>query len=235
VNRKHLIDYVKKDIESYKYKLLSTEYKNALTKLRILCSVGHVFEMRYNNFQRGNRCPECYSNSKYLEYKSVKEYIECNGYKLLSTIYKSSKDKLELQCSENHIYKASYNHFQQGRRCPECSSVLKWSKPEKEIAEYVKENYSGDVVENDRTQIKNFWTGKNLELDIFLPELSKAIEFNGTWWHSNDTTKWYDEMKQKQCIQKGINLLVIEDKDWYNDKLCCLNKINELIGVRCLI
>ena len=235
MNRKHLIDYVKKDIESYKYKLLSTEYKNALTKLRILCSVGHVFEMRYNNFQRGNRCPECYSNSKYLEYKSVKEYIECNGYKLLSTIYKSSKDKLELQCSENHIYKASYNHFQQGRRCPECSSVLKWSKPEKEIAEYVKENYSGDVVENDRTQIKNFWTGKNLELDIFLPELSKAIEFNGTWWHSNDTTKWYDEMKKKQCIRKGIDLLVIQERDWYNDKLCCLNKINELIGVRCLI
>ena len=124
-----------------------------------------------------------------------------------------------------------YSHFKRGIRCPECASALKWSKPEKEIAEYIKKHYIGEVIENDRTQITNHKTGKNLELDVWLPELSKAIEYNGLHWHNNDKVKCRDNIKRKQCVEKKIELLIIEDKDWYDDKVCCLNKINELIGI----
>jgi len=72
---------------------------------------------------------------------------------------------------------------------------------------------------------------KKLECnDVWLPELNKAIEFNGRYWHNNDISRWYDEMKGRQCIKKGIDLLVIQEQDWYNDKPHCLNKINKLIG-----
>ena len=40
-------------------------------------------------------------------------------------------------------------------------------------------------------------------------------------------------MKLKQCIQKGIDLLVIDDKEWYkneNYKIYQLNRINDFIG-----
>ena len=169
MNRKHLIDYVKKDIESYKYKLLSTEYKNALTKLRILCLNGHIFEMSYGNFR-------------------FKKY-----------------------------------------GCPKCSYINKSSKPEKIIVEYVKTIYSGTILENDRTQVKNYWSGKNLELDIFLPDVRKAIEFNGEYWHSSDKAKWYDEMKKKQCIKKKIDLFIINERDWINNKENCLEEIKKFI------
>ena len=230
---------VKEYIESFGYELLSTEYKNSKEKLELQCPKKHIFKMSYDCFQRGQRCPECANkmkgDSQRLEINNVKEYIEGFGYKLLSTEYKNVLSNLRLECLNGHKFLMRYNSFQQGQRCPKCSYINKSSKPEKEIAKYVKTIYSGKMIENDRTQVKNYWSSRNLELDIFLPELSKAIEFNGIYWHSNDKTMWCDEMKKKQCIQKGINLLVIEDKDWYNDKLCCLNKINELIGVRCLI
>ena len=150
--------------------------------------------------------------------EEVKEYVENFGYKVISVEYKNALSDLRLECPKGHNFNMRFNSFQQGQRCPKCSYINKSSKPEKEIAEYVKTIYSGKIIENDRAQVKNYWSSRNLELDIFLPELSKAIEFNGIYWHSNDKTMWCDEMKKKQCIQKGIDLFVIDEKHWRDDK-----------------
>ena len=224
---------VKSYIESFNYKLLSTEYKNSKEKLELQCPKGHIYFASYDDFQQEHRCPECANkmkgDSQRLEINNVKEYIEGFGYKLLSTEYKNVLSNLRLECLNGHKFLMRYNSFQQGQRCPKCSYIDKSSKPEKEIAKYVKTIYSGKMIENDRTQVKNYWSSRNLELDIFLPELSKAIEFNGIYWHSNDKTMWCDEMKKKQCAKKGINLLVIKEQDWYDDKVCCLSNITKFI------
>ena len=215
---------VKKYIESFGYILLSTEYMNNKTKLELKCPEGHIYNARYDNFQHGDRCKECAGLKKHdIDY--VKKYIESFNYILLSTEYKNNKSYLKLQCPEGHIYNVIYNSFQKGRRCPKCSNSKMFSKPEKEIVEYIKTFYINKVIENDRTQILNYWTGFNLELDTWLPELNKAIEFNGMHWHNNDKSRWYDEMKVKQCIQKNIKLLVIQEQDWYDDKNKCLKTI----------
>jgi len=228
-NRKHTLEKVKEHIESFDYKLLSTEYRNADTKLELKCPSGHIFDIKYRSFQQGQRCMECSGKRKHT-LDEVKEYIGVYDYKVLSTEYINSYTKLKLQCPEGHIFNMMYRNFQQGVRCPECCNKKGWSKPEKEIAKYVKTIYSDKVIENDRTQIKNYWTSAGLELDIWLPEVKKAIEFNGSYWHSNNKTKWYDEMKKRQCMKNEIDLLVINEQDWYDDKMCQLNKINVFIG-----
>ena len=229
---KKTLNEVKQYIESFDYKLLSTEYKNNREKLELQCSEGHKFETSYNNFLHSKaRCPKCYTHNKLL-YSNIKNYIESQNYKLLSKIYYNSNLKLKLQCPEGHIYDVKYHSFKNGRRCPVCSENKGWSKPEKEIFEYIKSIYSGEILENDRTQVKNYWSGYNLELDIFLPELSKAIEYNGIYWHNkNNDVKWKDEIKKKQCIKKDIDLLVITENHWLSNKLNCLNKINDFILV----
>jgi len=226
---KKTIEEVRNYIESFNYNLLSTVYINNKEKLVLQCPEGHIIKIRLDSFSHGTRCSICSGNDK-NSIEKIKKHIESFDYKLLSTEYINNKSKIKLQCSKNHTYQASYHRFQQGDRCPLCANSEGKSKPEKEIVEHIKINYYKDIIENDRTQVKNFWSNRNLELDIFLPDISKAIEFNGIYWHKNNNVKWKDEMKRKQCIQKGIELLVIQEQDWYNDKLCCLNKINELIG-----
>ena len=182
-----------------------------------------------------NRC----SNQKIIENQrlninDIKKSFEIEEYILLTTEYKNNLQKLDFICPLGHKHNITWSNWSNKnhkQRCGECYKIKGWSKPEREISEYIKEHYSGKIIKNDRTIIKNNLTSWNLELDVWLPEINKAIEYNGTYWHSIEYAKLKDNMKKEQCIQKGIDLLVIDDKDWYNDKLGCLNKINELIGI----
>jgi hypothetical protein len=74
--------------------------------------------------------------------------------------------------------------------------------------------YSGSVIYNDRKQIINPNTGRFLELDIWFPDLNKAIECNGIYWHKRKKAIARDKIKQWFCEQQGIDLLVITDEEW---------------------
>jgi len=212
--RKLSYNYVKSFIEKDGYQLLSKKYTNSRSNLLIKCPKGHEYNIKWNTFQQGHRCPIC-MNQK-LTYKHVKDYIEKEGYQLLSKTYKNVRTKLLLKCPIGHEYKVKFNDFQQGQRCPFCSNNI--SKGEIEVQNYI-ESLGYDIVRNDRTQILNPLTGCNLELDIWIPSLNKAIEYNGSYWHSLYERKKYDEIKKEQCIKKNIDLLIVVDEKWtnYND------------------
>ena len=214
---KHRFEYIKETIEDKGYDLISTEYINSMSKLTIQCPKKHVFQMRFKDFYQGQRCPVCSGNQR-LTFEYVKNFIEKEGYKLISTEYINSSKKLKIQCPCGDIYNVKFNDFQQGKRCPICVRNQTSSKAEKEILEYIKSIYEGTILPNDRTQVINPLTGNMLELDIYLPELNKAIEYNGVYWHSMPIAKKRDLEKIKQCKEKGISLLVIKEEDWCNNK-----------------
>jgi len=218
---------VKYYIESFDYKLLSDEYKNTRTKLKLQCPEGHIYKVTYSNFQQGNRCPTCYYK---ITYKDVKYYIESFDYKLLSDEYKNTITKLKLQCPKGHIFKMSYNHFKRGQRCPTCWYTSKSSKLERELQNFVSTIYNGKMISNDRNTIINPLTGHNLELDVYLPKLNKAIEFNGGYWHSFYKVKNKDKIKQEQCKYNNITLLTIHEDNWVNNKEMCLQVIENFIN-----
>ena len=107
--------------------------------------------------------------------------------------------------------------------CPHCSR--KFSKKEKEVAEFVKSIYNGEILENDRKILE----GK--ELDIYLPNLNLGIEFDGNYWHSKEGAKEKDEKKNQLCEQKGIKLLRIKESDWDNNRSKIENQIKEFLGI----
>jgi hypothetical protein len=86
---------------SFGYELLTTEYINNKTKLITKCPIGHVFEMLFNSFKNGYRCPIC-SKKKKKTIEEIKEYIESQGYQLLSKEYINSNTKLKLLCNKGH-------------------------------------------------------------------------------------------------------------------------------------
>ena len=109
----------------------------------------------------------------------------------------------------------------------------KISKGEKEVLEYVRSIYNGTIIENDRTQMEpnaeNGWKS-NHELDIWLPDIKVAIEYNGTYWHSLSNIVESDHFKKVQCESKGISLISISEQDWTDNSEKCKNLICSHIG-----
>lgn len=86
------------------------------------------------------------------------------------------------------------------------------TNPEIEIFNFIKSIYSGEVIMNNRTILPG-----GRELDIFLPDLNLAIEYNGLYWHSEgrfgkDAT--YHLGKTNDCENLGIQLLHIFENEW---------------------
>ena len=82
--KKLTYEEVKNYIELQGYQLLSKEYINNHTKLKMICDKGHECEITFGNFKQGKRCRTCafekISQDRKLNYNYVKEYIELQGY-----------------------------------------------------------------------------------------------------------------------------------------------------------
>lgn len=219
----HYITYeqVRQSFEDEGYQLLSTEYKNNKQLLDFICSNGHYHKIRFDDWNRGSRCGKCNKT----QYDYVKKSFIQEGYKLLSTEFIDSHTYLDYICPNGHQHKIIWANWQQGVRCGLCHH--KWSKAEKEILKYIENIYTGTIIPNDRTLIMNPKTNQFLELDIWLPEIRKAIEYNGIYWHDNKYQKYKDNYKQKWCKENGIELLVIDHRNWITNK--DFNIINNFI------
>ena len=204
--------------------------------MELICPEKHKWKTSWNRFSNGRKCFICSHvnnvrnrNQKH-SYDFIKDVIEKEpGYKLKSESYRRVHDKLIVCCNKGHEFKIRYHDFIRGGRCPDCSKSKHYSKGEKEVLEIVNVLTKKKIISNDRTQILNPETNKYLELDVYIPELKKAIEYNGFYWHNNKYSKYKDDQKQIQCKKKGIDLLVIEDKDWMNNKDNSLKKLKIFI------
>ena len=144
--------------------------------------------------------------------EDVRKYVESRGYKLLSDHYTDNRQKLLLECPKGHKWKTSFHGFKDGN--VDCCWCYGTSKFEKSVREYVSKIYSGSVIYNDRKQVINPNTNRFLELDLWFPELNKAIECNGIYWHKRKKAIVRDKIKQLFCEEQGIGLLVITDEEW---------------------
>lgn len=198
-------------------------YKNNREK----CIQKKAVEYRKRN---PNAAPYVGGKPNKLTYDYVKSYIEERGYKLLSDKYTSNRQKLLLECPNGHKWETTLHGFKDGEaRCFWCYLGNNYtSKFESSVREYVNKMYSGSIIYNDRTQITSTDTGCNLELDIWFPDLNKAIECNGMYWHSNDGCLKRDQLKVELCEQQNIDLLVVTDDEWLGETGKV--KINGFIG-----
>lgn len=60
-----------------------------------------------------------------------------------------------------------------------------------------------------------------MEVDIYLPDLGLAFEFNGDYWHSDEfiipnhgmTAEEYHDLKWSDCHDVGVHLYFIWESD----------------------
>ena len=135
--------------------------------------------------------------------------------------FRLSKEKVALKCpSCGREWKETVQRsFKLSEPCVSCSKKGK-SKLEKDFVNWCKKQVGGVVLENTRGVIHPY------ELDIYLPEESRAIEFNGSYWHSDEnlmkahglTAAEYHEFKLELCDDKEITLAFVWEQDWLNQQ-----------------
>ena len=136
--------------------------------------------------------------------------IHGDYYDYSLVVYVNARIKVKIICPIHGIFKQSPRNHLSGQGCPKCKSII--SKPEIELQNFVK-TLGFDIDTNNR-KILN---GK--ELDIYIPSLNKAIEFNGMWWHYNNKNKYvkpkgYHAMKSKAFKDKGVRILFLREDLW---------------------
>jgi hypothetical protein len=219
-SQKHDYGKVKSIIESADCILVSKEYVNNSTPMDIICSKGHSFSKRFSDFNPDSPCPQC-SNEKKSEdsrysYEYVKEFIENENYRLLSSNYRNNRHKLLLLCNSGHEFSMPFGSFSAGQRCPKCNI----SKGEKKIRDYLtKNNYNlKEQLTFDKCKYK-----KLLPFDFAIldknNEVLCLVEYDGKQHFepvehfggekSFTLTKIRDAIKNKFCELNNIRLLRI--------------------------
>ena len=101
------------------------------------------------------------------------------------------------------------------------------SYKEKEVLDFVKSIYDGEIIPNAHGII-----GRK-ELDIYLPEKHLAIEFDGFYWHSEQKGKGesYHLDKTNACAEKGIRLIHIFEDEWKEKKEIVEDRIRSILGI----
>lgn len=178
---KFTYEFVKSEIEKRNGKLLSKEYSNTHTKLKIKCSCGNIFYMRFNDIKYDHWCPECAKIKKATKrahsYEYIKDQIEKRGGKLLSKTYKNKSEKLKVECSCGYIFYITFGNIRNGHWCPDCALGKSQRKLQSIIEKILQEPTEYNY--RDLDWLRNPETNSKLEIDIWVPNLKLAIEYDG--------------------------------------------------------
>ena len=101
-----------------------------------------------------------------------------------------------------------------------------------------------EVIKNKLTNDRKVISPK--ELDVWLPDIRLAIEYNGDYWHANPNrfkptdivhgekaeNIWYnDKEKLRLCEQNNIHCIVVTETEWKTERQKIINKIQNYINI----
>ena len=100
------------------------------------------------------------------------------------------------------------------------------SSYENEIVGWLTNEFNVDVIRNTKSVITPY------ELDIYIPDRKLAIEFNGSYWHSEKyKSKLYHQEKTKACNELGITLIHIHEHLYIRKKEVFKSIIKSKLGL----
>ena len=145
-------------------------------------------------------------------------YLKYDGDEISTFWCENGKHEFKISSSNYHSRLKSMSN-----RCTICYPIeSSTSIKEKEIFNFIVDNYSGNIIPNYKD---------HFEIDIFLPDLNLGFEFNGLYWHSiKKKDRKYHINKTKFFIEKGIKIIHIWEDDWDFKKEIIKSQIKNWIG-----
>jgi len=142
----------------------------------------------------------------------------------LSSGYKRYKWK----CSKCGLEFEDYICSWHNPTCPNCHpKSYGTSEDQLELFKFISEDLGfSDAILSDRSVISP------QELDIYIPSKKIAIEYNGSYWHSDFKLDdpYYHLNKTNLCRDKGIKLVHIFSTEWYTKGDVIENRLRNLLG-----
>lgn len=215
-----------KDLFDYSH----VKYTTCEEKVEIHCKIcGYIMHQKPSDHLLGKGCKRCAgratSAKKIPSFEEVvRRAREVHGdkyeYFVDSYIGMSKPMLIKHKKCGNVFQQRPEFHIGKKQGCPFCQHVV--SSGEKDVLAFVKEHTHCEVQNNVRI-VPDFFAGSKLihkaELDIYIPELKLAIEYNGTYFHDISLKgKGYHIGKRKACEQLGIRLISIWECDWQDDR-----------------
>ena len=117
----------------------------------------------------------------------------------------SSKSGMQVwwKCNEEHEWKASIgNRTHNNSGCPRCNIEKINSYCEQAVYYYIKKAFP-DAINSD--------LHLSIELDIFIPSINTAIEYDGEAWHNSIRRLKNDKKKNSICAAAGVRLIRIRE------------------------
>ena len=231
----HSNDYKEKNKETNQKKygvdciLLSNEIKEKIKKTNLnKYGVENVFQ---NNEVKKRLKISRYKSFYHEIVNKYKNYVEPmfseEQYQGIANqqVYKWKCKKCNMIFDDYKRTSSRFRRFNDFPLCPNCYPPISgFSYLEEQVLDFVKLIYNGEIIENDR-KILN---GK--QLDIVLPELKLAIQFNGVYWHSLKD-KNYHLMKTELCESKGYRLIHIWQNQWIKKQDVVKKMIKLSLGI----
>lgn len=203
------------------------------------CSEGHVYKEPIHRKVKNGNCAVCvkrifkpfYSNDKNL----LNEWdYEKNDLIALfpEDVSAGSHKRAWWKCSICHYsWESPVYSYCKGSRCAKCWARSRSSKGEIELADFVESACDSAVLRNERSLIHPY------ELDVYIPDLSLAFEFNGDYWHSDEVIRErsgmsadeYHDRKVKLCANKGVDLFYVWESEWLDHRESIEAKLVKII------
>ena len=174
---------------------------------------------------RGTGCPACAGKKVFKGHNDLEtwcknnnrvdilhewDYAKNKNTKPNDVTYGSNK-KYWWKCKHGHSWQASIADRTSCRDCPKCK--LQTSFPEQAILYYVKQFFPDAI---------NRYTDLQFELDIYVPSLQVAIEYDGVAFHNKKAD--IEIKKNGMCKERGIKLIRVREEGLckYDNCICIM-------------
>lgn len=208
----------------------NSNYKKAAARRKAEREASRIVYYKYNdgeyNYKNTTGVPAGYTEG-WLSSRQIRDaeydrmgYVPISKYPHLGCAYSYMRlivDRVVLPGPYVYVSKESLKDLEEYAKTNHSKGV---SFSEQKLAKAIKEICPYKIITNTKKVITP------QELDIYIPDLKIAIEYNGTYWHNVDIVgKYYHLNKSLRCRQLGVRLIHIhqfEDIDVQLFYLKCL-------------
>ncbi len=206
-----------------------TVYPGSSKKVWWKCKKCHQrYYSSVNNRINGSGCPLCAGKTIIPGINDLQKWCKDNNRTDILTEWDYNKNtitpdqiapfsgrKIYFICKEGHSYSSALsNRLTYRLGCPICNKYNRSSFQEQAILYYLRYKFK-DAVNSYHVD----WIGKQ-ELDIYIPSIKTAIEYDGIQWHKNKAEQ--EQRKDGLCKENGIRLIRVREDglDYYGSAEC---------------